>query len=144
MRPPRPFQREKKVKIANQNSALMMTNLHTARECIFVKCVKMTRARAPKIGFWKMFPPSTTLARLLFSDLASWCAKRAWVSVYAWSKVKNYSVREFSGAKTPPGGLFVLETHARSSFFCLNSHLNGDEKKTPIFLRIFRKWCLYF
>jgi hypothetical protein len=91
-------------------------DLHTARECTFVKCVKITRARTPKIGFWKTFPPSTTLARLLSSGLASWCTKRTWVYVPAQKKVKNYDLREFSGAKTPPGSPFALETAARSSF----------------------------
>jgi hypothetical protein len=85
------------------------------------------------MGFWETFPPSTTLARVLFGDLASWCVKRTWVYVGAVRKVKNYSFREISGTETPPGSFFVLETPARSSFFWLNSRPNSDEKSDVFF-----------
>ncbi len=93
-------------------------------EVFWRKCEKMTRARGPKIGFRKTFPPSTILARPLFSGLAWWCVKRAWVYVPAERKVKNYSFREFSGAKTPPGSPVVLKTPARSSYLNYRNFIN--------------------
>ena len=112
---------------------IILANLTPRASVLLVKFVKMARARGPKIGFWKMLPPSPTMAIPLFGRLGSWCTKRAWNCEGAQTKVKNYSFREFSGPKTPPAGFLALQKPTRWIFFRSKNYQNPDEKSDVFF-----------